>query len=190
MSWRPDYITLPDLKAYVRVQDTVDDAVLGVCISAASRAIDRETRRQFGQNNPAVARIYEIPCGRQSLESKMIVDTDDLMDVTGMVVTYQEVDVTADVRPWPLNSIVDGVPYTAVQVPGYYLDELTITALWGWTQVPAAIIQATTILAGRLYTRRDAPFGIIGTSEAGDTAYVPRIDPDVAMMVRAFYRWW
>ena len=60
MAWEPDYVELADFKDYLGMDadDTSDDTILGLDISAASRAIDRccsnrfngmGARRQFGK---------------------------------------------------------------------------------------------------------------------------------------------
>jgi hypothetical protein len=54
---------------------------------------------------------------------------------------------------------------------------------------PAQIVEATAIQASRLFRRKDAPFGVIGTPEFGQTSTIARIDPDVKLLTRRFRRY-
>jgi hypothetical protein len=53
---------------------------------------------------------------------------------------------------------------------------------------PSAIVEATAIQSARLYRRKDAPFGVIGSPEFGQTATIARVDPDVKMLTRRYMR--
>ena len=58
MAWAPDYITTEELKASLRISDTVDDAELPAVVTAASRAIDQHCNRQFGKVDAPVQRFW------------------------------------------------------------------------------------------------------------------------------------
>lgn len=47
-----DYATIEDLKTYLRISDTADDAILALSITAASRAIDRSCNQTFEETVP------------------------------------------------------------------------------------------------------------------------------------------
>jgi hypothetical protein len=66
MPWAPDYITTAELKSFLGINDAIDDAQLAIAITAASRAVDRVTNRQFGQVAAAEARLYtpKFDCSR------------------------------------------------------------------------------------------------------------------------------
>lgn len=49
---------------------------------------------------------------------------------------------------------------------------------------PEHVALGATMLAGRLVRRRNSPQGVAAFTEAGGAAYVSRIDPDVAQMLR------
>jgi hypothetical protein len=48
---------------------------------------------------------------------------------------------------------------------------------------PATVREAAVIQAARIFRRKDAPFGITGSPEFGQTALIARIDPDVKQML-------
>jgi len=64
---------------------------------------------------------------------------------------------------------------------------LTAAAVLAY-QYPDDITEATAIQALRLFRRSDAPFGIAGAPEVGQTAVIARVDPDVRLLVRDYRR--
>lgn len=205
MAWAPDYATAIELAAYVRIDDSVDDAQLALAVAAASRAIDRTTRRQFGVVDVPVARFYTAR--HDAALGRLVVDLDDLMSTTGLVVevdtegdgTYAGTIAAADYTLMPRNAAADGRPWTLLSPSGDSTVGLStvegavrITALWGWSSVPPAVKQACLTQASRLLARRDAPFGVAGSPEAGsEMRLLAKVDPDVAVLLRHYTRrWW
>lgn len=189
MPWRPDYTTLAELKAYLRVVDTQDDVILGGCLTAASRMVEQVCRRQFG-NAAGLARRYDAPLGLST-----ILDVDDVYSAVGLVVSHipsggTPVAITTQCSLWPYNAVLDGSVYISLSVPERLGGMIDVTASWGWATVPPIVRQATQITAARLYHRRDAPFGILNTGDNGSAMYLSKVDPDVAAMLRSLYRWW
>lgn len=206
MAWAPDYATTAELAALVRIQDTLDDVQLGLAITTASRAIDGPAgcNRQFGQVASPEARFY---AGRWDPEgSRWVVETDDLMTVTGLAVAIDDAadgtySTTLDTvyTGWrPSNAGAKGRPWTSMSVlpssgvqPGRRADSVRITARWGWTSVPTTIKQACLLQASRILARRDAPFGVAGSPDAGsEVRLLARLDPDVAVAIAPYRRWW
>lgn len=202
MVWAPDYVTAPELKAFLRIDtaDTVDDAQLAFAITAASRAVDRTTNRQFGQVAAPEARLYtpRYDCSRLGSTwptGRWLVQIDDLMDAAGLTVTTAAGTVTLFVKE-PVNAVVTGKPWTrlvidpaSATVPKGTDNEVTVTGKFGWSAVPPTIKQATLLQASRLFKRRDAPFGVAGSPDAGsEVRLLARIDPDVAVTLRPYVR--
>lgn len=52
----------------------------------------------------------------------------------------------------------------------------------GATEWPARIVEGSTMLAGRLWRRKDSPAGIAAVNDLGPV-YVQRNDPDVALLL-------
>lgn len=203
MTWAPDYATLDELKAFVRVNDTDDDAVLAPAITAASRAIDRAANRQFGKTDSPEDRFYTAYWDRHA--RAWFVDVDDIPDVTGLTVHFDTddsgdyADMVVPLAMKPVNALQVGRPFTKIMVgrssvvqPSSRLDAIEVHALYGWSAVPAPVKEATLLQASRLVRRRDSPFGIAGSPEIGsELRLLAKLDADVDVIVRGYYRgWW
>jgi len=189
------YCSLADLKAALRVQDSIDDSLLELAIESASREIDGYCERVFystsGTRVYAPTNIYTVT-------------TDDIISVTTLKsssdgVTYDITWQTSDYQLEPLNGVAGGLvtPYTRIRATGNYLMPsfsagtfyelealIQVVGVFGWSAVPAAIRQATVILAMRLFKRLDAPLGMI-SNDLGSMR-VGRFDPDVEALVAPF----
>lgn len=195
MAWAPDYVALLDLKAYLRITDLVDDAQIALAITAASRAVDQHTNRQFGLVAAPEARVYTARYDRD--RRRWVVDIDDLMTVVGLVVTTEAGTVDVFTKQ-PGNASAEGKPWTRLVVepssavtPNGDEDGVTVTARFGWTTVPVAVQQATLLQASRFFGRRNAPFGVAGSPELGsELRLLAKVDPDVAVVLGPYIRWW
>lgn len=200
MAWAPAYVEVEELRDFLRISDTDDDTELAWAIEAASRAIDQEANRQFGQVDVAEVRYYTARYDRT--RCLWIVDIDDLVDVTGLTVAvYDPDDVSlgnATVVLEPRNAVAKSRAYTSLAVtqsstytPTGRRDEMAVTGLWGWPAVPDSIKQATLLQASRVFARRVSPFGIAGSPDVGsELRLLAKVDPDVAVAVKPYRRWW
>lgn len=203
MAWAPAYLEIDELKAFLRISsgDTVDDAALSVAIEAASRAIDVSCNRQFGKVDVAEERFYTARWDRQ--RTRWVIDIDDLMDMTGLVVEIQDTDGNAvgeidDYVLEPRNAAQRGRPWTALVVrPGSSVvptgvqGEIAATGLWGWTALPGSITQGCQLQASRFHARRESPYGVAGSPDLGsELRLLAKLDPDVAVIVAPYRRWW
>lgn len=203
MAWAPDYVDTASLRSFLRISDGDDDAFLALAITAASRAVDQDTNRQFGQVSPAEERRYTSEWDRR--RRRWLVPIDDLGDVTGAV--FQVVDEAGDpvgtidsYTLEPINAVARGRPYELLVVSpdsatlptGCHRHDVAGTALWGWDgDYPAVVVQATQLQASRIVARRGSPFGIAGSPDVGsELRLLDRVDPDVAVMLRSVRRWW
>ena len=190
------YCTLAELKAALRVQDAIDDALLELAIESASREIDGYCERMF--YSASATRVY-APTNVYTMT------TDDIVSVTSLKsssdgVTYDTTWTTSDYQLEPLNGVAGGLvtPYTRIRAVGNYLlpawatgtiynleASMQVTGVFGWAAVPTAIRQATVILAMRLFKRLDSPLGVTGFGDMG-VMRVGRFDPDVESLVGPF----
>ncbi len=192
MAWRPAYASVRELAARCRLTDTSHDDRLAIHLEAASRSVDRFTNRQFGQEGTAIDRVVFPEWDRR--RSLYVVRIEDLMTTTDLVVTDANGDtISAGSTGYtlePRNAAADGRPWTQFTVASA-TDEMTVTALWGWSAVPVGIKAATLIEAHRLFWREQAPAGVAGSPDQGsEVRLLARLDPDAEKEAGPFKRWW
>jgi hypothetical protein len=189
------YATLAQVKAALRITDSVDDALLEMAIESGSRAIDGYANRSFYSSGSAV-RVF-------TPNDNFITEIDDLVSLTSLKTmvdddsTFDTTWTPTDYQLEPLNGRVDGLttPFTHIRAVGdYFFTEyeqeatVQVTGVWGWASVPISITQATVIQASRIYKRLDSPLGVAGVSDIGIMRISNRLDPDVAQLVDPFRR--
>jgi hypothetical protein len=196
MAWAPDYASTAELREYAtRSTETVDDVQIALAVTAASRAVDRATNRQFGLV-AAEERLYTPWYDRR--RRRWVVTIDDLMSVVGLVVEVGGV-ATTDFTLEPRNAAALGRPWTrlvfdlggAVTPTGAEY-EAAITAPWGWTTVPDPVKLGTLLQGSRFFSRKDSPYGVAGSPELGsELRLLAKVDPDVAVILAPYRRgWW
>lgn len=188
------YVTVAELKGAFQLPlaDTTEDLYIEMAINAASRLIDQETGRRYYLDDEASARLYpyadEIrvePFGE--LES-IKVDLNDDGDYETSLVVF------TDYVARPVNAVALGQPFTRIVPRGSSWpttsslndSPVEVTAKWGFPAVPALIRQATLLQAGRLFKRKDTPFGIAGTPEQ-QMRLQAKLDPDVERMIAPYF---
>jgi hypothetical protein len=188
------YCTLTQIKAGLRVTDSIDDTLLEMAVESASRAIDSYCNRVFYSTGTAVVRYY-------SPQDSYLCDIDDLVSLTSLYTNSDETQssynilwTSEDRQLEPLNGLADGqpTPFTRIRAIGDYTFQtlngeasVKVTGVFGYSAVPIAITQATVIQASRIYKRLDSPLGII-SGELGTMRVGTRLDPDVAQLVDGF----
>jgi hypothetical protein len=185
------YATLAQIKASLRITDTVDDALLELAIESASREIDAVCERNFFST--AGTRIY-------TPRDSYVVEIDDVVSVTSVKSSgaadgiFDTTWTTTDYQLEPLNGIAGGiaVPYSFIRAVGDFTwpvsgKEATVQVVgtFGFASVPTAVKQATILLASRIFKRNDSPLGVAGFGDIG-VIRVGRVDPDVEAMIHAY----
>jgi hypothetical protein len=64
-----------------------------------------------------------------------------------------------------------------------------VTGKFGWQAVPSKVKTACLIQAERLFKRKDAPFGVIGSAEMGQLQVIPKLDPDFYILLEDYVRY-
>ena len=186
------YATLAEVKAAMRIIDSVDDDLLELAIDAASRQIDGHCERVFYLTDGA--RIY-------TALDNYLTEIDDLAAITELKTSsdgdgFDTTWAATDYQLEPLNGQAGGIssPATFIRATGDYLFPrmgqealVKVTGTFGWSAIPIAIKQATLILAQRQFKRYDSPLGVAGIGDIG-IIRVSRIDPDVASLIAPFRR--
>ena len=181
MPWKPDYLTAAQLKAYLRIDlaDVVDDAELAGWVTAASRAVDDATHRQFGQLSVAAGRTYRRAPYYQPRTGLYELEVDDVQDITAMTIGGLPY-ATSGATALPDNAPADGYPYTRLGFTECPTAPVVVVARWGWTAVPAQVVQACKLQCNRWAARRDSPLGVAGSPDQGsELRLLARLDPDV-----------
>jgi hypothetical protein len=178
-------------------------------IEAASRAIDKETGRQFGFDEQI--REY-VPKWHRD---RWYVSTDDMCSAPTLVQTISEWDgsvlnTVTNLVLTPRNAAANGRVFTGFHYPmvpggdGWYgygygpfwprHQVIQVTATFGWPEIPNTIQQATVMQAARWWNRQDTAEGTPTRHRVDDVEYgfAPGqgLDPDVLAMVAPYLRWW
>ena len=194
MAMTNPYASLNQVKAALRITDSVDDTLLEMAIESASRAIDGHAGRYFYSSGTAT-RIY-------AADDASIVQIDDLGGTAITLQTDPDADNTwadtwavTDYQLEPVNGIVDGLatPYTRIRATGDYNFPtlngealVKVTGVFGWSAVPTAITQACVIQSSRIFKRLDSPLGVAGFGDMGAIRVSRYLDPDVEQLVAPF----
>ena len=181
------------MKARMDIEDTTDDTIISQVLDSVSRFIDEWTGRHF--YTIAETRYY-------TAEWTDLLQIDDLVSVTTLSTdqnadrVYEITWATTDYDLWPYNAGLTSKPYSRLYAAPnglYYFPScigkgVKLVGSFGWPAVPATIKEATLIQAGRIFKRKDAPFGVVGsqTAEMGQLMVIPRLDPDVEIMLRPY----
>ncbi len=184
------YITAARFKNRMGITDTAttDDATIDEVINSVSRWIDNFCGRRF--YGASEARKYTPINSRKiyifDLLSVVTFGTDSDGDRT-----YEDTWAVTDYDLMPANALLDGRPFTWVQVaeqsdfslPAGITNALQITGMFGYntfaTGAPSVVVEACYEQSSRIFKRKDAPFGIAGVSELGTIQLIERLDPDV-----------
>jgi len=188
------YCTLADVKAALRITDTIDDALLENSINSASRMIDQYCNRYFYSSSAGEVRYYKANDGftcwiddAQSISELKTSSTDPLIfDTTWDAADYQVL---------PANRWANGAyyPITGINATDNLLFPVwadialvKVTGQFGWSSVPEPIKFACIIQASRLFKRLESPLGVAGVSDIGIMRVGANIDGDVAQLINPF----
>lgn len=170
------YCTVDDFMAYSRLNGLDDNLLVELCISAASRNIDRHCGRRFWQDSVVATREYHA-------DDQCLVVVDDISTSTGLVVKTDTAStgtfdttltITTDFLLYPLNAAdeVPVEPWTHIRIAGgsgYWFPTdsdrpgVRVTAKFGWPAVPDEVKLATVFQAQMLYASKDARGGVWDT---------------------------
>jgi hypothetical protein len=195
MAWKPDYVTLAEANAFLRVGDALDDAQVAGWITSASRAIDSRCNRQFGQLAAPAARTYDRAPYYDPTTGLWTLEIDDVQDLTAATVNGTAFASSGAVM-LPRNAPADGKPWTRIgfvvwptpPYPGVPQPNVLVMR-WGWTAVPAQVPMACKLQINRWSVRRDSPLGVAGSPDQGsELRLLSKLDPDVSTTLRGLSR--
>ena len=192
------YCTLDQVKAALRITDSVDNALLEGAVESASRLIDGYAMRNFYQSG-TVTRYF-------ATDNPLVLQSDDLAGTAITVESSPAADgswttwAATDYQLEPLNGNLDGIPwaYDRIRAIEDYVfptgnafgdgEEalVRVTGVFGWPSVPKAIETATIIQSSRIFKRYDSPLGVAGFGDFGAVRVSRFLDPDVEQLVMPY----
>lgn len=197
MAWKPNYATNLEVASIILEATGLaeSDAWIPLVATAASRAVDSHTHRQFG----LLADPAEVICDDASYRAergRWVVPIPDLMTTVGLAITVAGESVTTGYKLEPATAALDSKPWTRLALPygALYLwtdggSDVAVTAKWGWSAVPDTVKAATLLQVQRFYMRRGSPFGVAGSPDVGsELRLLSKVDPDVGVMLHDYVR--
>ena len=199
------YISAADLKSYIGLTGSGQDTNISNAITAASRQIDRICNRRFWQDSSVQVKTF-TPI------SNIFLEVPDISTTTGLIVKLDTTDdgsydktltINTDFIVMPTNPILLGTgsgehkPYTETRILNTrsserfdpsIINNVQITAKYGFAIVPEAIEQATRIQALRLFKRKDTPYNVFGNDETGTIELFNKFDPDAMALLKDYRR--
>lgn len=198
------YATVAQVKASLRITDSVDDTLIENAIAAASRLIDGYCSRVFynmgtGSRFYAASDPYFCPiddCISISEVATALTSNGNYDTVWANPSSNQN---NGDYQVEPLNATypTDGIvaPITGVRALWRYLFPtiggnalVRVTGTWGWSAVPDPVTQACIIQSARIYKRNDSPTGVMGFGDMGIVRVGTQLDPDVRQLLESYRR--
>jgi hypothetical protein len=180
------YATVAQLKAYLNLTGSGDDALLGELIGRAQAAIDRYCDRTF-ESTPGT-RYYAA----EDVDGAVLYLDADLLTVA-LIQNGDGAEIpVSDCVLLPRNATPK---YAIVLKTAASWDlgadgQITVYGVWGYSQTPPAdIVHATIRLAAYMYRQRDAStFDTVAFPEAGVMTIPQGIPRDVALILEPYRR--
>lgn len=182
------YASLTQVKASLRITDTVDDTTIQLALNSVDEMINSYCGRTFGTAGTATTRFYAAAKGD-------VIEVDDLITI-GTVswstdgATWTD---TTDYQAEPLNQYTDGMtwPITRLRAINNFqwrvrdgIQTVKVAGTFGFGSIPASITQAAVLQTARIFRRADSPLGVAGWDSAMGAVQVrPGLDVDVRQLV-------
>jgi len=188
------YCTLAELKAALRLSDSVDDTLLENSIEGASRRIDGYCGRWFYKTASTAIPIYPLnefvvkfpadlatttvtiksdTTGNGTYATTLVQGTDYILEPT---------DATLRNRPYRQARMVGGKTFSQEVTPSF--PTVQCTAEWGWAAIPDDVREACVLLSMRQFARLNAALGVVGFADMA--VQVRAVDPDVRDLLNPF----
>jgi hypothetical protein len=195
-----DYCSLPELKYRIwpdgTTPDSENDTMLASIITAVSREIDNLCGRRFYTTTADETRYFTTS------DKEYLFPNLDIVSITSLKVdynanrTYSVTLGTDDYDLEPANASLDSKPYSWIRISPLgsevfptHSKGVQIIGKFGWSAVPSAVKEACLLQALRVWTRRNAPFGIISNPVGGDMRLLTQIDPDLQLLLYEYKKW-
>lgn len=190
------YATLAEVKAALRLTDSVDDTLLERAIESASRRIDGYCGRWFYKTSATAVNIYPIneylvafpdDVSNTSITIKIDTNADGTYATTltqGVDYILESTDAALRGYPYTHARMVGGQTFPLEVTPSF--PTVQVTAQWGWNAVPSDVSQACVLLSMRQFARLNAALGVVGFADMAIT--VRAVDPDVRDLLNQYVK--
>ena len=199
------YVSTADLKNYIGITGSGQDTNISNAVQSASRQIDRICQRRFWQDSTVQVRTF-TPI------SNIFLEVPDISTTTGLIVKTDSTDngtydttltINTDFIVTPTNPRLLGTgsgehePFTQIRILNTrsserfdpdIINNVQITAKFGFAIIPEDVKQATLIQALRLFKRKDTPFNVFGNEQTGTVELFNKFDPDAMSLLKNFRR--
>lgn len=188
----PRYVSVATFKDFARVETaTADDTEIEAALNAAEQQLDTDCQRRFqvASVTPS-ARLY-VP---QTLTTLRIHDATTVTAVVNNGTTL----AAGDYQLEPVGGLTwagESVPYTQIRMLGTgewdFGDfdgkaTISVTGTWGFSAIPAPIVEACKVLAKDILGNRDVRFGLVAVTEAAGIS--ARTNPVVRTAIEQYRR--
>lgn len=181
------YCTLAEVKAALRVTDSVDDTLIENAIEGASRRIDGYCGRWFYKTASTAIPVYpydqflvkfpaDLPSTTITIKSDTSANgTYATTLVQGTDYILEPTDAPLRGRPYQQARMLGGKTFSLEVTPSF--PTVQLTAEWGWNAIPDDVREACVLLSMRQFARLNAALGVVGFADMAIT--VRAVDPDV-----------
>jgi hypothetical protein len=208
MAFGDPYLQVSEFKARSRSTSAANDEAIEAVLLSASRQIDGFCGREFNQSDGDEYRFFDdwhcrgrwrhvVPFANDywqgpdgSIEVGDVVSVTEIAGDDGSGAyplvwdpdSYQLLPLTAGVKRRPYAAIgrtrAGSWPLTSYPI--------RVAGVWGWPAVPPVIKEATYLIANRLKSLFDAPFGQSGGGEMGSLDMTGSITPIIRDMIAPY----
>lgn len=188
------YCTLQEVKAALRLSDSIDDTLLENAIEGASRRIDGYCGRFFYKTSATAVPLfannaYRLMTSDIATTSGLIVKLDS--DANGTFETtltlntdfiVEPTDYLVQQRPIRTITMIGGYTFPMFYIPSQC--GVQITAQWGWNAIPDDVREACVLLSIRQFARYNAALGVMAFADMAIA--VRAVDPDVRDLLQPY----
>lgn len=191
-----DYITASNFKTRHGITVTTNDTRIAAHVTAASLEVDSICGRQFGPGASGTRYFDPYSCDG--------VRVDDCHTITALAIdlddsgTYATTLAATDYRTRPHNGIgpngQSGWPIESIELINstyrfarWRRPSVKLTATFGWAAVPTDVVEATYLLAHRLFYEVSVPSGVAAVNADAGMPGVPLQRPYTVERLLAKY---
>ncbi|HEY3485087.1 MAG TPA: hypothetical protein VGK49_06865 [Ilumatobacteraceae bacterium] len=164
-----DYITSANFKTRHGITVTTHDTRIAAHVTAASLEVDSMCGRQFGPGASATRYFHPYSCYGVRVDdchtiTAVALDLDDsgsyatTLDATDYVTLPTNGIGPNGQSGWPVTEI--RLVSSRYQLPQFVRPSVKVTATYGWASTPVDVVEATYLLAHRLFYEVAVPSGV------------------------------